>query len=316
MIDTYTPIEHWQAGQSLDTVFMVDSVSQGHTRENKPFIRLTLKDVTGTIEGNVWGASLKTTRDLFVPGEYIRASLALHFYQNQLQFKTTLDKIQKYRGIPENIHDYVLGPNENVLDVYQDDLSALLDDVDDAEYRDIIGSARARGGILNTLRTTPYGLDGPLAYRGGLMIHTLKSTNLAMAAIEDFDATISRSLVVAGCLFRNIGWATTTFFEGNILRPKDAFYMTGLYRASARYVDHTMLNVESDLNIEIPEGKKQALHNLCNKADHINTVEGRVVAQANYMVDILQHSEEKLRKIAKGNWRPDHVHGIFVGHHG
>ena len=99
-----------------------------------------------------------------------------------------------------------------------------------------------------------------------------------------------------------------------MLKPRNAFFMTGLYRASARYIDHVFLSVDSDLNVTIPESKKQALHNICNTLQEIRTLEGRIVAQADNLADTLDIAQDLLnKKTEDSDWSPD-TDGLFIGH--
>lgn len=319
MIEAYVPIGHLQPNKTYTQIFQVEGGEIRSDRNKNPYVRLTLRDVTGTISGAIWGMNLAHAEaygrspSILDPGTYITLTISTQIYRGALQFNAEVDSLALYHGIPENITDYVIGPNQHVLDVYTEELQNLVDDLEDADYRDVVQNAIQRTGLFDKLRVGPYGLSGPLAYRGGLLIHTVHSVRLALASYKEsreLDLELNRSLIVLGCIFRNIGWNTTTMFDGDFLRSRDAFYMTGIFGASARYTDHTFLGVESDLNIAIPEGKKQALHNICNEPENIKTLEGRLVALANDTVDLIQFGGSSLRGPQKGSWKDS----FFVGH--
>jgi hypothetical protein len=86
--------------------------------------------------------------------------------------------------------------------------------------------------------------------------------------------------------------------------------MTGVNRASARYIDHLMMHVESVLEIQIPEAKKQALENSCNEIAEIKTLEGRIAATVDDMIDLIHFGGEELLSKSRGNWTND----FFTGH--
>jgi len=86
--------------------------------------------------------------------------------------------------------------------------------------------------------------------------------------------------------------------------------MTGIYRASVRYIDHLMMTCENDLEIKISESKRHALENICNKQSDVLTLEGKIVACADNMADVLDFSVTPLQRKANGNWKDD----LFVGH--
>ena len=90
----------------------------------------------------------------------------------------------------------------------------------------------------------------------------------------------------------------------------DAYHMTGIYRASARYIDHLMLTCESDLEITISQPKRHALENICNKRPEILTVEGKIVSCADNMADVLDFSVIPLQRKSNGSWHDE----LFTGH--
>jgi hypothetical protein len=88
--------------------------------------------------------------------------------------------------------------------------------------------------------------------------------------------------------------------------------MIGVHRASARYINHLMLTTESNLQIEIPESKKQALENMCNTQPDIMTLEGKIVSCADNMADVLDFSVSPLQRKQIGSWNDE----LFTAHLG
>jgi hypothetical protein len=89
----------------------------------------------------------------------------------------------------------------------------------------------------------------------------------------------------------------------------------GPHRASFRYINHLLLNIENSESLNIPESKKQALENVCFPIDQIRTLEGRSVALCDQMADVLDFGHELLETVSRTkNWSPD-PDGYFVGHH-
>jgi len=309
MIEEYTPIAHLKPDTKYSGVFLVQNVFVRTTRQSKEhYLSVTLADVTGRIEGVIWNCS---DTNIVQPGKYIHLEIVTKLYKEKLQFNAKGRSLQSYNGTPSNIEDYIRGPGETVLDYYASELREQLDEMDDPEYRDMLHD---QVDLVDTLRAAPFGQTGPLAHPGGLLIHTVHTVRLALSTVDqcgDIDGLkVNRSLVILGSTLRNIGWSTTTILEGNFFRPRDAFYMTGVYRASARYVDHLMQSVEADRNITLNESKKQALHNLCAPIEDIRTLEGKIIAWAGEMAGILHLGGYTMNRKPEGNWRGD----FFVGH--
>ena len=290
--------------------FLISSVTCNKkmmTQTGKPFARVVLSDVTGQIEGVIWDYN----GDL-EEGGFAHLKIDVKLYRNLLEFATNSDNVRPVE-VPLNKHDYIKGVSKSSLCAFAEEVEDNIMSIADPIYRDIMGNAIHRLDFMQALRESPYGLTGPMAYKGGLLVHVVHSMRLAQVAIgqaTELEIPFSPSLVKAGCALRNIGWHTTTRFQGDHLRTRDAYHMTGVHRASARYIDHLMLTTESDLQITIPESKRQALENMCNKAPDIHTLEGKIVSCADNMADVLDFSVASLQRKQNGSWTDE----LFTGH--
>ena len=308
--ETYIAIKDLKAGR-YKQIFLVQKITQNEamvTASGGRFAKVTLGDITGKIEGVVWNYD-----NTLVEGQYYRMAVELKPYKDDLEFSVDASKLILSVNTPLNIHDYIKGMSDAALAACAAEVEEAFETMADEHYRNVIGNAIHSLDLLNALKTSPFGLSGPLAYRGGLLVHVAGSLRLAkvMAAqAKESETPLNISLVMAACILRNIGWHTTTSFTNGYLRARDAFYMTGINRASARYVDHLMLHVESDLELKVPEAKKQALENSCNDVADIKTIEGRIAASADAMMNLLHFGGDELRSKTKGNWTNE----LFTGH--
>lgn len=307
--ETYIPIKDLEVGRYRQ-IFLVQAVKQTEamvTASGGRFARATFRDVTGEIEGVVWNYDSN-----LVEGGYYRMPVELKMYKGELEFSVDSTNVTAV-DTPLNVHDYIKGMSDAALTACAATVEEALEMIADEHYRNIIGNAMHRLDLIHAMKTSPYGLSGPLAYRGGLLVHVAGSLRLAKVMADqakESETPINISLVLASCILRNIGWHTTTCFTNGYLRARDAFYMTGVNRASARYVDHLMIHVESDIDMKVPEAKKQALENACDEVAGIKTIEGRIAASADAMMDLLHFGGDALRRKSKGNWTDD----LFTGH--
>lgn len=311
MIESYTPIAHMRAGDTYNAVFLVRNVSVKIAKKtNDPYLIVTLTDITGSIKGAIWNCP---DIQIVQAGSYIVLEILVEVYKGALQFNAKGRSLQLFNGIPPNIQDYMRGPSGSILDFYCTELKEHTDSIDDADYRDIMLKSV---DLVDILKNSPFGQEGPLIHPGGLLIHTVHTIRLVKSSADqckDIDGLkINTSLLTLGSILRNIGWHTTTVLDGNFFKPRDALYMTGIYRASARYVDHLILSTENDLNKILPEGKKQALHNLCNPIDDIKTLEGKMIAWAGELAGVMHLAGSAISRKPEGNW----CDGFFIGHHG
>jgi len=309
-VESHISISSLEHGKTYEQVFLIaaiESNSKMKTAQGKAFARVTLKDVTGEISGVVWGYDGELEE-----GSYAAMKLETKLYRGELEFSVQSEDAAIVEA-PLNQFDYVKGVNDNILASYAGEVQDAIMSIADPIYRDIMGNAVERLDLMLALKSSPYGITGPMSYRGGLLVHVAHSLRLAQVAIgqsTELEIPFSPSLVVAGCTLRNIGWNTTTRFQGDHLRPRDAYHMTGIHRASARYIDHLMMTCEGDLQIEIPEGKRQALENMCNKRPEIRTLEGMIVSCADNMADVLDFSVASLQRKQTGSWNDE----LFTGH--
>jgi hypothetical protein len=277
------------------------------TKDGSCFARIVIKDVTGELQGVIWNYNAN-----LVSGEFYSIKITTQVYRDNLEFQAQSSDIHRV-PVPLNKFDYVKGISESVLSSYAQEIEDSFIEMDDEVYRNVLGSAIHKLDLIQALKQSPYGIIGSMAYKGGLLVHVAHSLRLAKVAITqaiELELPFNPSLVITGCMLRNIGWHTTTLFKGDHLRPRDAYHMTGIHRASARYIDHLMLTCESDLQINIPESKKQALENMCNKRPDIRTLEGKIVSCADNMADVLDFAVASLQKKQIGNWIDD----LFTGH--
>jgi hypothetical protein len=308
--ETYIPIKDLKVGR-YEQIFLIDKITFNEgmvTSAGNHFARIVVRDITGEIEGVAWNCD----NFVFIAGQYYRMPVEVREYKGKLTLSVNAPDVAEV-DTPLNVHDYIKGMSDAALAACGATVEEAFEMMGDEHYRNVIGNAIHRLDLIHALKTSPYGLSGPLAYRGGLLVHVAGSLRLAKVMAEqakESETPLNISLVLASCILRNIGWNTTTCFTNGYLRAQDAYYMTGINRASARYVDHLMIHVESDLDIRVPEAKKQALENSCNEMAEIKTIEGRIAASADDMMNLLHFGGDALRRKTQGNWTNE----LFTGH--
>ncbi len=316
MIETYLPIRDFQEGKTYHQVFMLTEVHA--VTGAKEYVRFTVQDVTGSISGVVWNMKLRASGSAMSPGRFVRMKVKVTSYRDELQLSAVVEDVQPFKGEPQNITDYIPGHPEAVLDLYAEEIKTVLSEIEDPHIRDLLYNADSRVDLVNLMRGAPFQLQGPLACRGGLLVLVSDVLKIAKGIIESSRRIVEHDdfnhcLVMAGCILRHIGWATSTYFEGRILRTSNAFEMTGIDRASFRFIDHLMLHAESDLGVDIPEGKKQVLENMCQEVDLIRTIEGRVVHAATNMATTLHLGRfMKDQRTDSPDWTGNGT--LFTGH--
>lgn len=288
----YVPIRALQVGQSYSQIFLVSAVANKTSKKNagKSYVQLTLKDVTGTIRGCVWDLQVGENEQDLVPGKFISLAITVESYNGE---KTFIAKnLAPYRDTVENMTDYIPGPNNHVLNVLKDDVEKVISDIDDPHYRDIVNNACQQIRLMDILQENAYDTDGPLSHRGGLLTHVALTLRAALGMVEtgrepSVDIRIDRSLVIAACLLRNLGYVSGLQNNGTNFVAQDSAKLLGIRHLSTMWANHILISTESDLKLTIPEPKKLALQNAClaENLDQCVTIEARIVFLANQFTD-------------------------------
>lgn len=284
-MNSYTPINALEPTPSIEQIFMIEEASQRFAGNRKPYVVLKLRDVTGYIKCHIWNTRLNATLSA---GKFIIITGKIETYSDELQ--VNVKSWQPFQGTPENLSDYVYCPNQNILRVYFEELEGFIDSIEDSDYRNIVRNACDRLNLTKRISESPYGFDGRLAYRGGLLMHSVYLLRTILKLFESFsDARheLSRDLLIAGVLFRDIGWWAASESRGNIFVANNIANMLGVRFASAMVTNHTCLHVESDMQIKIDLNKKLYLQQIAF-ADH-NTPnlipEAELILRAETIVD-------------------------------
>lgn len=310
-VDIYEPISSFVVGKSYKQVFLIDKVLSGGkmiSSNGVPFIKISLKDITGEISGVIWGAV-----ENLCDGTYAKLLIDVKIYKEEMIFHAEAENVKILDEIPLNINDYTEGLSELAVANYSKEIENEILAMDDRHYRDLLCNAIYGRDLMLALSKSPYSLSNAMCYPGGLLMHIVHSIRLAKVACKqatELEMKFSPSLVISGCILRNVGWIMTTKFQGNKIKTKDVYKLGGIYAASAKYIDRLVLKCENDLNITIPENKIQALENICNVRENIHTLEGEIVSCADNMADVLDFGNASLQRKRTGNWIEEH----FVGH--
>ncbi len=288
----YVPIRALQVGQIYSQIFLISAIANKTSKKagGKPYVLLTIKDVTGAIRGCVWDLQVNEDEKCLVAGNFINATVSIESYNNERTFvaKNISGPVESI----ENMTDYVPGPNDHILNVLKEDIEKVISGIDDPNYRDIINNVCQHSNLLDLMSTSAYNDAGPLAHRGGLLMHTALTLKTALGMVENgrepsVDIRIDKSLVIAACLFRNMGYISGLSNNGTNFIAQDSAHLLGIRYLSAMWSNHILISTESDLKLAIPEPKKLVIQNAClaESIDQCVTIEARIVFLANLFTD-------------------------------
>ena len=288
MQDNYVSIINLKPNEKYHQVFLVNkAVSRGK------FVFLTFKDVTGEISGILIG-------DIPPPneGDFISLEIKTSIYNGKLSFKSS--NYFPFKG-SINRANYIC---DMATDFYKKQIISILSIVDSAEYRDIINYSIKNLSLLDLLENSPYGSSGKFAFRGGLLVYTYFLLKSAINAGSLLERNVS--FLILSALFRNIGWATTTKINADIIELLDSYHLIGTDISGLRFVNHMLISYESETRTELSLDKKLTLENI-----FLNTLslEGRLINNLNRT--LTEHFIEEKKIYKNVAW--DDAHTIFNG---
>jgi hypothetical protein len=265
-MNTYLPINTLIPCPEIEQVFLIEEANQRYGNNRSPFVSLTLKDMTGRLKCMIFNTKISPPLEA---GKFILIKGRVESFASHLQI--VAESWQPFNGSPDNLSDYVICPNLNVLKVYGERLQSYVDSMTDADYRNIVGNGCERMSLVDKMSYAPYGLSGPLSYRGGLLFHTTQLLRVSLSildAFEDCQHGLNRDLLIAGCIFRNIGWWPCTTAKGDIFTPSPIYNALGVRFASAMVANHVCISTESDLHIKLELDKKLGIQHIAFADTH------------------------------------------------
>jgi 3'-5' exoribonuclease len=195
-------IRDLEDGQAVESIFLVNQRSLHKKKNGEDFLRLTLRDCTGTLPAVCWddAASL---HELAAPGVAVRAT-GRYEINERWGPQLTLQSLAVARETEYRLADLTDGPS---LDVGQmeADLRSLIETVRNPDLRRLLdGLFGSSSEIWRRFRSAPAAKFYHQAYGHGLLEHTL-SVGQGVSAISACFPGVDRDVAVTGALIHDIG---------------------------------------------------------------------------------------------------------------
>ncbi|GAB4335442.1 MAG: HD domain-containing protein [Desulfobulbaceae bacterium] len=215
-------------GEQVADLFLVGRRQLAETRNNKPYLALTLMDRSGEIEARVWDNALQF-EPVAEPGRILAVEGQVKSFRDKLQLNVT--SLRPVSDAGELLHLFVPASARDV-DEMRAELTGIIDSVADPFLRQLLGAV-FRGGILDAFCRAPAAKQMHHAFLGGLLEHTLSVTGLA-ARVADHYPSLDRDLLITGALLHDLGKIREFSFESV---PFD-------YTDQGRLVGHLVIGAE------------------------------------------------------------------------
>lgn len=207
-------VKEIREGESVRDRFLVANKALLTTNAGKPYLSLTLRDKTGSIEGRVWDKAEEIGKR-FERDDVVEVSGQANAFQNKLQMKV-FDAVKVPDGALE-IDNYLPVAKKGIEPLWAE-LQALVASVADphlsALLKRVFPPVAVEGTVAAKFRRAPGGKSMHHDYIGGLMEHTVSAATIVKTLAVHYEG-VSGDLLVAGTLLHDIGKVEEMSYSGS-----------------------------------------------------------------------------------------------------
>lgn len=199
---TRVPLRELEDGQKVSGVYAVRARELRRKRNGDPWLRLSLVDASGSVEGVCWDQA-EELYSLAAPGSAIFVS-GVFEVSERWGSKVKLAALRPAADHEYSPEDLATG-SEVPYERLESDLRELLVTVQDPQLRELLDLFFGeKSEIWARFRDAPAAKIYHQAYRHGLLEHTV-SVASAVSAAANFFPGIDREVAVTGALLHDIG---------------------------------------------------------------------------------------------------------------
>ncbi|HSJ14370.1 MAG TPA: HD domain-containing protein [Longimicrobiales bacterium] len=189
-------------GASVRACYFVRDVEIARTRQDQPFLRLSLTDRHGVVPARAWDNALDIA-DTARAGSYIGIEAVSEIYNGELQLcvETAVPLQVELEDLP-----LFLPSSPRGAELMGAELDALIASIGDSGLRSLAQAllgAESRTGP--GFRLAPAAKQNHHAYLGGLLEHTLSVARACDLLAGHYGAALDRDLLVTAALLHDVG---------------------------------------------------------------------------------------------------------------
>ena len=189
-------------GARIVACYSVVRSAMATTRQDKPYLRLELTDLHGSIQARVWDHAERYGA-VAEPGSYVGVRGRVEVFQGQPQ--VNVDHLERVRVEPSELGFFMPRCPRDPIEM-DAELADLMASVKDAPLRKLLrallGPQTESGAWY---RKAPAAMRNHHAYVGGLLEHTLSVGKLCASMADHYGTIIDRDLLVTGALLHDVG---------------------------------------------------------------------------------------------------------------
>jgi 3'-5' exoribonuclease len=185
----------------IEDFFVVAQCDRRNTNANKPFLKLTFSDATGSVPGVAWDNTDKLEKVL-LPGTIVCVKAVVSQYENRPQLKVVSARPLKDSDQVEASDFKAKAPFD--IDHMYRQLLEFKNSISDAHIRALLDTFFENDAFAENFREHPAAKRMHHAYNGGLLEHTLSMVRVCDLLSRHY-TYLNRDLLLAGALLHDIG---------------------------------------------------------------------------------------------------------------
>ncbi len=188
-------------GKTFDSFFLVLARQQRTTKQNKPYLSLTLGDKTDRIEGRVWELNDPRIAKDFDRGNIVKVRGSVSRYGEQPQVK--IDQLRKALAGEADKMDMLPATTRDVGELWMQ-LEATVGSIGNPDLKRLLNALLADAELARAYREAPAARQLHHAWLGGLLEHVISLLGLADRVAAHYPL-LDRDLLLTGVILHDIG---------------------------------------------------------------------------------------------------------------
>jgi 3'-5' exoribonuclease len=188
-------------GKPFDSFFLVLAKQQRTTKQNKPYLSLTLGDKKGQIEARVWELADPRIAKDFERGDIVKVRGSVSRYDDRAQVK--VDQLRRSLDGEADKMDMLPATTRDVAELWAA-LQAVVASVANPDLKRLLEALLDDPAIAEAYRAAPAARQLHHAWLGGLLEHVVSLLGLADRVASHYPM-LDRDLLVTGVILHDIG---------------------------------------------------------------------------------------------------------------
>jgi len=191
-------IEDLKVGDSVfGELFAVKNYKKTATRNNRPYIDITLSDKTGAIKGKIWSDDMANCEQVG-ESDVVSVSATIEDFNGPQIRITNLSKVDKY-----DLTDFQPTSKKDIEQMFAE-ITDAIDQVKNPSLKKLLKEFLADKDVVEKFKKGAGGYTVHHDYLGGLLDHTTEMLNY-VPAICKTHPKINKDMLVTGVILHDIG---------------------------------------------------------------------------------------------------------------